>query len=122
MYKMTELYFIQDQSDDHKSTWKFLQQRVEEAVQLQRILHDAGISPKIALDTISATFDAVSSCTRITAPFRPFANKQYNFLYLLFLAFYVFRHGASFELDNGLLILHSELQDLRLVKIHLVQI
>lgn len=60
VYKMTELYFIQDQSEDHKATWKFLQQRVEEAVQLQRILHEAGITPKIALDTISSTFDAVS--------------------------------------------------------------
>ncbi len=57
---MTELYFIQDQSEDHQATWKFLKQRVEEAVQLQHILHEAGITPKIALETINSTFDAVS--------------------------------------------------------------
>ncbi|KAE8750143.1 hypothetical protein FOCC_FOCC003267 [Frankliniella occidentalis] len=65
VYKMTELYFIQDQSEDHKATWKFLKQRVEEAVQLQHILHEAGITPKIALDTISSTFDAARSILRL---------------------------------------------------------
>lgn len=61
VYKMTELYFIQDRSEDYKNTWKFLHQRIEEAVQLQRILHEAGITPKIALETISSTFDSVSN-------------------------------------------------------------
>ncbi|KAK3932443.1 Ubiquinone biosynthesis protein COQ9, mitochondrial [Frankliniella fusca] len=65
VYKMTELYFIQDTSEDHKATWKFLKQRVEEAVQLQHILHEAGITPKIALETINSTFDAARSILRL---------------------------------------------------------
>lgn len=38
IYKTTELYLLQDNSEDHKETWKFLERRIEDAIQLRRVL------------------------------------------------------------------------------------
>lgn len=38
IYKTTELYMLQDNSEDHKQTWSFLKRRIEDASQLHRII------------------------------------------------------------------------------------
>lgn len=38
IYKTTELYMLQDNSEDHKQTWQFLKRRIEDASQLHRLL------------------------------------------------------------------------------------
>lgn len=38
IYKTTELYMLQDNSQDHKATWKFLERRIGEAVKLHSVL------------------------------------------------------------------------------------
>ncbi|XP_015589043.1 ubiquinone biosynthesis protein COQ9, mitochondrial isoform X4 [Cephus cinctus] len=38
IYKSTELYMLQDNSEDHRQTWKFLERRIEDAAQLNRLL------------------------------------------------------------------------------------
>ncbi|KAK2585346.1 hypothetical protein KPH14_010026 [Odynerus spinipes] len=38
IYKTTELYMLQDKSEDHKQTWRFLKSRIEDASQLHRLL------------------------------------------------------------------------------------
>lgn len=35
---MTELYMLQDKSEQHQNTWEFLKNRMDEAIQLQSIL------------------------------------------------------------------------------------
>lgn len=45
IYKTTELYLLQDSSEDHKQTWKFLERRIEDAVQLRRVLSIPGDMP-----------------------------------------------------------------------------
>ncbi|XP_076286019.1 ubiquinone biosynthesis protein COQ9, mitochondrial isoform X2 [Lasioglossum baleicum] len=38
IYKTTELYMLQDNSEDHKQTWNFLDRRIKEATQIHSIL------------------------------------------------------------------------------------
>ncbi|XP_011313751.1 ubiquinone biosynthesis protein COQ9, mitochondrial [Fopius arisanus] len=38
IYKTSELYMLQDKSEDHTRTWEFLGRRIEDAVQLNRVL------------------------------------------------------------------------------------
>ncbi|XP_053970470.1 ubiquinone biosynthesis protein COQ9, mitochondrial-like isoform X2 [Hylaeus volcanicus] len=38
IYKTTELYMLQDNSEDHKHTWKFLENRIKDATQIHAIL------------------------------------------------------------------------------------
>lgn len=38
IYKTTELYMLQDSSEDHKHTWQFLKRRIDDASQLHRLL------------------------------------------------------------------------------------
>ncbi|XP_033211839.1 ubiquinone biosynthesis protein COQ9, mitochondrial [Belonocnema kinseyi] len=45
IYKTTELYLLQDSSEDQKQTWKFLERRIEDAVQLRRVLSIPGDMP-----------------------------------------------------------------------------
>ncbi|XP_058976436.1 ubiquinone biosynthesis protein COQ9, mitochondrial [Musca domestica] len=40
--KMTELYMLQDHSPDHRKTWEFLENRMDDAVQLQMTLMKIG--------------------------------------------------------------------------------
>lgn len=60
IYKATELYMLQDNSQDFEKTWKFLGRRVEEA----RILHDFLIKSEHASvhiqNAVGSTFSTVS--------------------------------------------------------------
>ncbi|CAK9829074.1 Ubiquinone biosynthesis protein COQ9, mitochondrial [Anthophora retusa] len=38
IYKTTELYMLQDSSEDHKKTWCFLERRIKDATQIHKIL------------------------------------------------------------------------------------
>lgn len=56
VFKASELYLLQDTSAEHKETWKFLNRRLTEAVQLQDILNKSEFMGQGAKDTISAAF------------------------------------------------------------------
>lgn len=43
IYKTTELYMLQDQSEDHKHTWQFLERRIKDATQIRAILSDISL-------------------------------------------------------------------------------
>ncbi|XP_034944110.1 ubiquinone biosynthesis protein COQ9, mitochondrial-like isoform X2 [Chelonus insularis] len=45
IYKASELYLLQDSSEDHKQTWEFMERRIEDALQLQRVLNVASEIP-----------------------------------------------------------------------------
>lgn len=38
IYKATELYMLQDTSEDHKKTWLFLDRRIKDALQVYAML------------------------------------------------------------------------------------
>ncbi|XP_076623025.1 ubiquinone biosynthesis protein COQ9, mitochondrial [Colletes latitarsis] len=38
IYKTTELYMLQDNSEDHKQTWMFLERRIKDATQIHTVL------------------------------------------------------------------------------------
>ncbi|XP_043289966.1 glomulin-like [Venturia canescens] len=38
IYKTTELYLLQDSSEDHMKTWEFMERRIEDAVQINRVV------------------------------------------------------------------------------------
>ena len=60
VYKATELYLIQDTSAEYEATWKFLNRRLSEAVQIHEILckSDLGsIGPK---DAVTSAFVTVN--------------------------------------------------------------
>lgn len=38
IYKMVELYLLQDKSQEHRQTWEFLEARMDEAIQIQEFL------------------------------------------------------------------------------------
>lgn len=56
IYKMTELYMIQDSSPDHKNTWTFLTNRINEATQLHQYLLQSESATQMARDVASTTF------------------------------------------------------------------
>lgn len=60
VYKATELYLIQDKSQEQKDTWEFLRRRMEEAVQLHDILTKSDITAQGAKDVAKSTFVTVS--------------------------------------------------------------
>lgn len=43
IYKTTELYMLQDHSEDHKLTWQFLERRIKDAIQIRAILSDISL-------------------------------------------------------------------------------
>lgn len=56
---MTELYMIQDKSTDYQETWKFLDRRLAEGIQMLKVLNDSSEATTIAKDVVSAAFTAV---------------------------------------------------------------
>jgi len=56
VYKASELYLLQDSSPEHVETWKFLNRRLLEAVQLQDLLQKPESVGQGAKETISAAF------------------------------------------------------------------
>ncbi|XP_075225152.1 ubiquinone biosynthesis protein COQ9, mitochondrial-like isoform X2 [Lycorma delicatula] len=56
IYKMTELYMIQDGSPDHENTWTFLNRRLDEATQLHSLFVQSESAAQFAKDIASSTF------------------------------------------------------------------
>lgn len=56
---MTELYMIQDSSIDYQETWKFLDRRLIEAVQIQQVISSGSEATSVAKDVASAVFTTV---------------------------------------------------------------
>lgn len=59
IYKATELYMLQDTSEDHKETWLFLDRRIKDASQIQMMLSSSTKSPDEALNRVTETAAAV---------------------------------------------------------------
>ncbi|XP_049819756.1 ubiquinone biosynthesis protein COQ9, mitochondrial isoform X1 [Aethina tumida] len=56
VYKATELYLIQDKSKDHEETWKFLNRRLIEAVQLHDLISKSDVASQGAKDVAASAF------------------------------------------------------------------
>jgi len=56
IYKMTELYLLQDQSADYAATWTFLRSRIDEAAQLHTVLTQSESGVQFAKEMATATF------------------------------------------------------------------
>ncbi|XP_030750110.1 ubiquinone biosynthesis protein COQ9, mitochondrial-like isoform X3 [Sitophilus oryzae] len=56
VYKATELYLIQDKSENHADTMEFLKRRMEEAVQLHDIISKSDIAGQGAKDVAKSAF------------------------------------------------------------------
>ncbi|XP_011066775.1 PREDICTED: ubiquinone biosynthesis protein COQ9, mitochondrial [Acromyrmex echinatior] len=58
IYKATELYMLQDTSEDHKETWLFLERRLKDILQIQTMLSNS-VKPDEALNRVTETASAV---------------------------------------------------------------
>lgn len=56
VYKATELYMIQDRSNEFESTWKFLNRRLQEAVQLNELIKHSEDASQSAKDAAMSAF------------------------------------------------------------------
>ncbi|XP_022912878.2 ubiquinone biosynthesis protein COQ9, mitochondrial [Onthophagus taurus] len=56
IYKATELYLIQDKSQEHIETWKFLNNRLSEAIQIQNLLINSDGQTGRGSDTLMSAF------------------------------------------------------------------
>jgi ubiquinone biosynthesis protein COQ9 len=59
IYKMTELYMLQDKSANFEETWHFLGRRIEDVSQLHNYLHQSGELSQVAKDGVTAAFITV---------------------------------------------------------------
>lgn len=57
IYKATELYMLQDTSEDHKETWLFLERRIKDTSQIQTMFFSS--KPDEALNRVAETATAV---------------------------------------------------------------
>jgi ubiquinone biosynthesis protein COQ9 len=60
VYKATELYLIQDSSPEHEATWKFLNKRLAEAVQIHEILCKTDLGSIGPQDAVTSAFVTVT--------------------------------------------------------------
>uniref|UniRef100_A0A8D8VFZ8 Ubiquinone biosynthesis protein n=1 Tax=Cacopsylla melanoneura TaxID=428564 RepID=A0A8D8VFZ8_9HEMI len=56
IYKLSELYLLQDSTPGHQATWTFLNRRIEDALQFQSVLESSGSAGVIAKEFATATF------------------------------------------------------------------
>jgi ubiquinone biosynthesis protein COQ9 len=59
IYKMTELYMIQDKSADFEETWHFLGRRIVDVSQLNNYLHQSEEVSHVAKEAVTAAFITV---------------------------------------------------------------
>jgi ubiquinone biosynthesis protein COQ9 len=59
IYKVTELYMIQDKSADFEETWNFLGRRIEDVSHLHSYLHQSGEASQVAKEAVAAAFITV---------------------------------------------------------------
>lgn len=56
IYKMVELYLLQDKSPDHKQTWEFLERRMDEGIQIQEFLSNSDEKTKTMANALGSAF------------------------------------------------------------------
>lgn len=56
IYKMVELFMLQDKSADHQKTWEFLERRVDEGIQLQEFLINSDQKTKTVTKALGNVF------------------------------------------------------------------
>lgn len=64
VYKATELYLIQDSSENHEKTWKFLNNRLTELMQVNDLLNKSDITGFGSKDGVTSAFITVSKLFR----------------------------------------------------------
>lgn len=65
IYKTTELYLLQDSSEEHKNTWEFLNRRIKDAVEMHKVTDAISLPPPDQFvnrtkDVFGAIFGTVS--------------------------------------------------------------
>lgn len=56
IYKMVELYLLQDKSPGHQQTWEFLERRMEEGIQIQEFLSSSDQKTKTVAKALGSAF------------------------------------------------------------------
>lgn len=56
IYKMVELFLLQDKSPDHQQTWEFLQRRMDEGIQIQEFLSTSDQKTKTMAKALDSAF------------------------------------------------------------------
>ncbi|XP_055378322.1 ubiquinone biosynthesis protein COQ9, mitochondrial [Condylostylus longicornis] len=57
IYKLTELYMLQDKSENHQATWEFLQNRMNEAQVVELVFGQSGEPSQRTKNRLNATFE-----------------------------------------------------------------
>lgn len=56
IYKIVELYLLQDKSPDHKQTWEFLERRMDEGIQIQEFFLNSDQKTKTMAQALGSAF------------------------------------------------------------------
>lgn len=56
IYKMVELYLLQDKSPNHQQTWEFLERRMDEGIQIQEFLSNSDQKTKTVANALGSAF------------------------------------------------------------------
>lgn len=56
IYKMAELFMLQDKSPAHQQTWEFLERRMDEGIQIQELLSQSDEKTKIVAKAFNSAF------------------------------------------------------------------
>lgn len=59
IYKMTEIYMLQDKSKDREETWQFLNRRIEDGVHVQEVLSTSEDTTKNVAHAVGSAFETV---------------------------------------------------------------
>ncbi len=64
IYKVTELYMLQDKSPDYEETWKFLKKQLDDAVNVYSCIQQSEQASQLTKEISLATFTTVSKKNR----------------------------------------------------------
>lgn len=64
IYKMTEIFMLQDKSKDHQETWEFLRRRIDDGVHVQEVLNASEDTTKNVAHAVGSAFQTVGSETQ----------------------------------------------------------
>lgn len=56
VFKMVEVYMLQDKSPDHKNTWEFLERRIDEGIQIQEFFLNSDQKTKTMAQALGSAF------------------------------------------------------------------
>lgn len=81
IYKTTELYMLQDNSEDHQKTWNFLERRIKDATQIHTILTTTS---DMALPDLNRASEAASAAF-VTVSILKYESSFSTYLHCIFL-------------------------------------